>query len=68
MQYLIEHGADIHTMDDLPLIWAVDEKCWDIARYLVMNGTNVHARNNEILKVLDEPGNEEIKNYVLLSG
>jgi ankyrin repeat protein len=47
---LIEkHGADLHTEDDLPLVWAASNGHLDTVIYLVTNGANVKAQNNSAL-------------------
>src|SRR6185369_8090355 len=49
VQYLIEHGADIHHADDYALRISVRNGYLDIVKYLIEHDANVHAKNNEIL-------------------
>lgn len=68
VQYLLENGADIHHMNDSPLLRSISGKHWDIARYLILNGANVHVDDDAVSKYFDALENEEIKDHVLLGG
>ena len=50
MEYLINHGADIHAVNDYALIFASKNGHIAVVKYLVNHGANVHAKNNKALK------------------
>lgn len=51
LKYLVEHcNANIHTEDDYILRRAVYEGHLNIVEYLLENGANVHANDDEVIK------------------
>jgi len=68
VEYLIEHGADIHIDNDYALRYASKNRHVKIIKYLLAHGANVHVNNDrplryaltcnhlEIIKILIEYG------------
>ena len=52
MQYLLEiPGADISALDDYTLIWAAADGPLNVVQFLVANGANIHALDDEAVQV-----------------
>lgn len=46
VQLLIDHGADIHALDEFPLTHSVTIRDYATAKFLIKKGADVNARNN----------------------
>ena len=43
VKYLVEQGANIHTLNDRVLFAAAWNGKWDIVKYLISQGANINA-------------------------
>jgi hypothetical protein len=64
VQYLIEHGADIHIDTDAPLRMAFYFGQEHIFVYLLKNGANLHVNNNEIINGIELGQFEHMRQYM----
>lgn len=64
----IEHGADIHSMTDLPLRYSAYHGHLNIVKYAIENGADIHANDDEALKYSAENGYLDIVKYLVEQG
>ena len=65
---LVEHGANIHAMDDLPLRSASECGYIDVVKYLVEQEANIHVFNDLPLRKASECGYIDIVKYLVEQG
>jgi hypothetical protein len=65
---LIEAGADVHVLDDMPLRRAAASGYIEIIKYLIENGANIHAQDDEALKWLVGGGPLDAIEYLVDHG
>jgi ankyrin repeat protein len=64
VKYLIEEkGADIHSNDDYALRKAVDGEYWNVVKYLLNHGANIHAVDDERLMNIKKYWNIDFVKY-----
>ena len=49
VEFLLDHGADIHAGDDLALIYASRNGRFPVVEFLVNRGADIHAQNDQAL-------------------
>lgn len=60
-KFLLDHGANVHDSDDLPLFEAALQRDLELVRFLLERGANIHARQDRLLEdtisenFLDDP-------------
>ena len=64
LKYSIEQGADIHTYNDLALIWSAKTGHLEVVKFLVEQGADVHAYNNEALSLSIDRKHSEVVEYL----
>lgn len=65
---LVEAGADIHAMDNWPLIRASDSGYLGEVKYLVGKGADIHAMDNGALRLASKWGHLEVVKYLTEKG
>ena len=65
VEYLVEHGVDIHTKNNQALIFASIKGHLDVVKYLVEKGADIHALNDYALKLASFHGYLEIVKFFL---
>ena len=63
----LEEGADIHCWNDGPLYWAVFNSDIEMAKFLLLNGADVHAKSLEHFDAIEiAKDNYDTEMYELL--
>lgn len=60
VKYLIKNGENVHTKDDLAIIWAAMSGHLDIVIYLLDNDANPAVQNNRAIKTAANEGHVDI--------
>jgi len=68
VKYLVEKGADVHILDDMPLRRAAAGGHLEIIKYLIENGANIHAGDDEALRWLVGDGPLDAIEYLVSKG
>jgi len=68
IKYLVERGADIHTLNDKALRIASGKGHLDVVKYLVEQGANVHANHEDALKKASKRGHLDVVKYLVEQG
>ena len=68
VKFLVELGADIHTMADYLVRWASDDGHLDMVKFLVEKGANIHALNDHPLRCASKKGHLEMVKFLVESG
>jgi hypothetical protein len=64
VKYLVEHGANIHALNDVALNDASTKGHLDIVKYLVEHGANIHASNDLALFNAGMNGHLDVVKYL----
>jgi len=67
-EYLISHGANIHTYDDNAIRWASHYGHLEVVKLLISKGANIHAANNYALRWASENGHIEVVQLLISKG
>jgi ankyrin repeat protein len=64
IKQLIKSGANIHYLEDLPIITAAEKGYLDIVKYLVDIGANLNSQDYSILQAASSEGHLNILYYI----
>lgn len=65
---LVERGADIHVLDDLPVRLASENGHLEIVKFLYERGANIHERDDYAFCLASENGHLETARFLLDNG
>ena len=69
VKYLVEQGADVHTLDDYtPIILANQRGHLSVVKYLIEQGIDIHTENDQSLIVASKWGHLAIVKYLVEQG
>ena len=60
----IEHGANVHAVNDLALRCAANNGHSDVVKYLIKHGANIHAVGDWALRYAAENGHLQVVNFL----
>jgi len=60
VKYLLDAGADVHTLNDNALHWACYEGYIEIVKILIDAGADVHAVNDDALRCASDNGHTDV--------
>jgi ankyrin repeat protein len=66
VRYLVEQGADIHSIGNDALINAFFNNHFEVGKYLLSQGADINANNNYILISSARKGDLEIVKYLVI--
>ena len=68
VHYLASIGADIHSNDDFPIIWACNAGHLDIVKYLTFKGANIRTQDDYATHLAETRGHLHILRHLLSNG
>ncbi len=68
VEYLHKNGANISTLDDIPIRWASENGHLSVVEYLHKNGANISACDNNPIKWASKNGHLSVVEYLRKNG
>lgn len=64
VKYLVgKRGANIHRWIEHPLYFSIITEQFELLKYLINQGADIHIRNDYFFKIVEELGNQTIVEY-----